>query len=408
MGTPERPRYIVYNVADESSPVRGTDDDEPGPRPRGGPGAALCLSGGGFRATLFHAGAVLRLNELGLLRTLSRVSSVSGGSITAGMLGLAWKRLDFGPDGVARNLVAEVIEPLRRLARTTIDIWAIAVGALVPTITAAGRIEAAFRTVLFGDASLADLPDDAHGPRFVINAANVQSGALFRFSRPYIADARVGLNRATGSVPLARAVAASAAFPPVLSPMVIDFDPKDFEPGPGSDLHQEPYTSRVVLSDGGIYDNLGLETVFNSHETILVSDAGVALQAQGAPAEGWARHGFRAAELLLSQTVELRKRQLLAAYEQKRRMGAYWGIRSSLASYAKNAPGLAPLGFPSDLVMALAGTPTRLAALEGPHQEALIDWGYTVCDAAIRAHVLPDAPRPARTPFRTIDEGHPS
>src|SRR6185436_3123278 len=158
MGTPERPRYIVYNVADESSPVRGTDDDEPGPRPRGGPGAALCLSGGGFRATLFHAGAVLRLNELGLLRTLSRVSSVSGGSITAGMLGLAWKRLDFGPDGVARNLVAEVIEPLRRLARTTIDIWAIAVGALVPTITAAGRIEAAFRTVLFGDASLADLP----------------------------------------------------------------------------------------------------------------------------------------------------------------------------------------------------------------------------------------------------------
>lgn len=31
------------------------------------PGLAIALSGGGFRAMLFHAGALLRLNELGLL-----------------------------------------------------------------------------------------------------------------------------------------------------------------------------------------------------------------------------------------------------------------------------------------------------------------------------------------------------
>src|SRR5258706_9526211 len=45
---------------------------------------ALCLSGGGYRAMLFHMGALLRLNDAGLLRRLARVSSVSGGSLTAG------------------------------------------------------------------------------------------------------------------------------------------------------------------------------------------------------------------------------------------------------------------------------------------------------------------------------------
>ncbi len=42
-------------------------------------GVALCLSGGGYRAMLFHLGAIIRLNELGGLKTLARVSSVSGG-----------------------------------------------------------------------------------------------------------------------------------------------------------------------------------------------------------------------------------------------------------------------------------------------------------------------------------------
>jgi NTE family protein len=46
-------------------------------------GIGLCLSGGGFRATLFHLGALRRLNELGLLShpDFLTLSSVSGGSI---------------------------------------------------------------------------------------------------------------------------------------------------------------------------------------------------------------------------------------------------------------------------------------------------------------------------------------
>src|SRR5215216_889611 len=49
-------------------------------------GVALCLSGGGFRASLFHLGALRRLNELGILSQVDVISSVSGGSIIAAHL----------------------------------------------------------------------------------------------------------------------------------------------------------------------------------------------------------------------------------------------------------------------------------------------------------------------------------
>src|SRR3712207_1443974 len=57
------------------------------------PGIGLAMSGGGFRAMLFHAGALMRLNELGLLSKIERISSVSGGSIAAGHLAVVWRAL---------------------------------------------------------------------------------------------------------------------------------------------------------------------------------------------------------------------------------------------------------------------------------------------------------------------------
>src|SRR5713101_6845273 len=71
--------------------------DEPGaPAAKGPrPGIGLCLSGGGYRAMLFHVGVLWRLNELGYLPKLDRISSVSGGSITAGALAVGWSGLRF-------------------------------------------------------------------------------------------------------------------------------------------------------------------------------------------------------------------------------------------------------------------------------------------------------------------------
>ena len=165
-------------------------------------GVALCLSGGGYRAMLFHVGVVWRLHDAGWLTRLDRVSSVSGGSITAGALALAWPRLE-----------AEGLEAGLRRARCAR--WPAArrrhVGdrRRAHPDTISERVAKAYRRHLFGDATLQDLPDH---PRFVINATSVQSGALFRFSKPYMADWRVG-RVDDPEVPLADAVAASSRVP---------------------------------------------------------------------------------------------------------------------------------------------------------------------------------------------------
>src|SRR5262249_27784312 len=97
MTAPAPPRSESRHIAPASPATPTHDDDRDGPRP----GTGLCLSGGGYRAMLFHLGALWRLNELGLLHSLQRISSVSGGSITAAVLGHRWRRLAFNRDEVA-------------------------------------------------------------------------------------------------------------------------------------------------------------------------------------------------------------------------------------------------------------------------------------------------------------------
>src|SRR5216684_3354422 len=229
-------------------PVRFLETDDPSKALR--PGIGLCLSGGGYRAMLFHLGAIWRLNELGLLRKLVRVSSVSGGSITAGILGLKWKSLTFDGANIATNLEPLVVQLIRNLADTTIDEGSIIKGILLPRETVADEIAAEYRKHLFGNATLQDLPSDVEGPRFVINATNVQTKVLWRFSKPFMGDYRVGLIR-NPTVELAIAVGASSAFPPFLSPVVLTLRPADFDTSTKGDLQVEPYTSNVVLTDGG-------------------------------------------------------------------------------------------------------------------------------------------------------------
>jgi predicted acylesterase/phospholipase RssA len=136
-------------------------------------GIALCLSGGGYRAMLFHLGGLWRLNELGLL--LDRVSAVSGGALTASALAVAWGELDFGDAGVARAFAARVVGPVRSLASRTLDRGAILLGLLLPGGTNS-RLAAAYRRYLLGSRVLADLPER---PEFVFTATDVLTGSLW-------------------------------------------------------------------------------------------------------------------------------------------------------------------------------------------------------------------------------------
>src|ERR1700693_2934541 len=70
---------------EDAAPMTNAPDNtsvEPGGRS----GIGRCLSGGGFRAALFHLGALRRLHELEILQRVRWISAVSGGSIIAGHL----------------------------------------------------------------------------------------------------------------------------------------------------------------------------------------------------------------------------------------------------------------------------------------------------------------------------------
>lgn len=360
------------------------------------PGVALCLSGGGYRAMVFHLGALIRLNEVGILNNLKRISSVSGGSITSAQLGLRWRDLKF-QSGVASNLEELIIDPIRNLASHTIDADSIIGGILTPGVSISDEIVGSYKKFLFGDSTLQDLPADTEGPRFVINATNVQSGALWRFSRPFMADYRVGtvLNP---QVPLASAVAASSAFPPILSPHILKLKNSDFVPTPAAPLQKPPFTTEVVLSDGGVYDNLGLETAWKRYKTILVSDGGGKMPPEPEPKRDWARHAFRINDIIDNQVRSLRKRQLIEAFKTGTdHDGTYWGIRSHLKDYSP----VISLSCPEDRAAELAATPTRLQRMEPEYQERLINWGYAICAAALNSHIEVPTNALIKFPYRS-------
>ena len=350
----------------------------------------LTLSGGGFRASLFHAGALWRLSELGLLSALARLSGVSGGAITLGRLAVRWEALraaGFAPQAVVR----EVVDPLRLLCGRTVDVPAVLAGLLLPCRSAGEWAAATYRRRLLGPATLQDLPDS---PRFVFNATNLSSGVGFRFSKPYAGDYRIGLiERPT--FPVALAVAASSAYPPFLSPVLLRVDPVLFARTPGADLHHRLAEDGVRLIDGGAYDNLGLEPVWKRCRTVLVSDAGAPF-ASGAPrARDWLRQATRALSIIGHQGLSQRRRALLRELATGERRGAYWGIETAIDRYA--APGRLPV--PARVSQALSRLRTRLDRFDAREQRLLINWGYAVCDAAVRSFVATGAPPPAGWPY---------
>jgi NTE family protein len=354
---------------------------------------ALCLSGGGYRAMMFHLGVLWYLGDAGYLPKLDRISSVSGGSITAGLLAIKWNQLTFDANGRATNFANAIVVPVRTMASTTIDVGGLIGGILLPGQTVGERIIKSYRKVLFGNTTLQDFPDR---PRFVLNATNVQTGALFRFSKPYIADYRIGrvLNPKTG---VAEAVAASSAFPPILSPAPIEFKHSDWSDLNTKDCGITPYTTRCVLTDGGVYDNLGIETAWKRCRRVLVSDAGGRYMAEPEPHFDWARHSIRILNTTDNQVRALRKRQVVGAFvdPDDDHTGAYFGMWVKPDDYPVHAPNLTIDAKRAD---ELARTPTRLAKMSNELQNRLINFGYGMTERAVRSYFDKDALEPQAFP----------
>jgi NTE family protein len=350
----------------------------------------LALSGGGFRAILFGLGTLWRLNDAGLLGKLDRVTSVSGGSILMGILAHRWRQLQF-EDGCASNFVPLIAESVGTFCAKTIDLDAGLAGLLVPFKTAGDLLADRYAQDLFGATMIKELPvaDGRGNPEFIFSATNLQTGRSFRFCQGMLADFRLGISRTT-NVPLAVAVAASSAWVPIFSPIILNTDPAAW--ADGDELpNLELLRKRIVLADGGICDNMGLESLIDNVDIALVSDAGAPFEIEEAPAEDHLFQLSRVRDILIDQTRVLRKRWLMAEFQAERRRGAYWGIGTLMAAYGAT-PRMIGDSTQSD---SLVNVPTRLSRLDAEQQGHLINWGYALCDVSLRARLglpLPIAP----------------
>ena len=356
-------------------------------RPRAGrEGIALCLSGGGFRAALFHAGAIRRLNELGLLSQVRTVSSVSGGSITSALLASVWRRLT-ASGAVFTNLEELFERPLRAFCRRNIRNWPLLWGRLDPrnwprllssAFSATDLLAAEYRGLL-GSTLLADLPEH---PRFVLCASNLETGVNFELSASYIGDYVLG-HAPPGDLTLAEAVAASSSFPIAFPPLVRDLDLSRFQGGdPRAVATGFRPSPRVLLTDGGVYDNMGLEPAWKTHAVVLVSDGGTPFEIRRRVRSWLVPRLSRSFQVVASQALAVRKRWLVAAYLRGVYRGAYWGLGTDVNEY--QVPGAEPPpGYSGPPLDRLRVVRTDLDRFSSAEQSVLMNHGWALAGAAL-------------------------
>jgi NTE family protein len=346
---------------------------------------------------LFHAGALMRLNELGLLSKTARISSVSGGSIASGYLACIWDQLGAADaTGAYINFKDKYVEPILGFSRQKIDVGDILTG-LVPWTSAAERLQASYGNGLFHGITLQSLPEQ---PQFIFCATNLQTGVNFRFSKPYAGDYVLG-RLANPDLPLSTAVAASSAFPPFLSPLVLMVPARSFTDWPGQSagaggiIDPEPFRARVLLTDGGVYDNHGLEPIVKRYMTLFVSDGGAPFGRTADVTTDPIRQLQRVFDISDNQVRSLRRRDLIERFKAAKqdnlqanqlasyaRLGTYWGIDTDPTK--ANPDG--SLACSPATASQLAALPTRLSDLGELHSKQLINWGYAISDRCIRTH----------------------
>lgn len=363
-------------------------------------GWCLCLSGGGFRATLFHLGAIERLNQLGILSKLSAISSVSGGSILNGLLASRWSRLKLNSNGVFDNLRQVVSDPMREFCsqdlRTRVLLGTRLNPFNWPELTrdrfsvSASFLAKAYEPLF--DARLADIPAPGPAsPRFIFCSTNVSSGACWHFhSGPgaRMGDFYTGYCDA-GNVRVSDAVAASSAFPPGFSALRLQRPPKaDIsridqwgEKRVTSAKRPSLENGEILLTDGGVYDNLGVEPVWKSYRTLLVSDAGRPFESGDKTGQGIITRLRRAADISMEQVAAVRKRWLVEQLTGDRRTGAIWTLHSRLDEF----PLTDKQGYGKDVCSAVQRIRTDLDAFSDAEIACLQNHGYSMADAAVRS-----------------------
>ncbi len=358
-----------------SSQIETIEKDKYLPSPNKIPNSiGLALSGGGFRATLFHLGAIRRLHELGILPKLTTISSVSGGSILNGFLA---SRLANSLSRGISDFSSEVAGPVRQFCSLDIRRWP-ALERLVPGLDNSLQLAHQYDEHLTEGKLLKDIPDT---PNHMFCCTDLAYGVNWTFTKQRCGDYQVGYMSPPDDWKLSTAIAASSCFPPVFKPMSLNLDPKKLQGGKATAGPVRDQCIRgMTFTDGGVYDNLALEPIWKNHEIVLSSDGG-ALFPLGAD-NGFKWEIGRFISIPETQALAVRKRWLIASFLTNKLAGTYWGIGGVPSEYGVKQ------GYSAKLAKEyIAAIRTDLDSFSEAEGSVLENHGYWLADAAIKTHV---------------------
>ena len=152
----------------------------------------------------------------------------------------------------------------------------------------------------------------------------------------------------------------------------------------------------VDVTDGGDYDNTGLEPAGKGHAVVLVSDAGGLFTEESDKGLLWRIPRYQGIQE--RQARALRKRWLIAGFNQGALDGTYWSVGGAPSRYAGTSP-----GYSKSLAReVIAEIRTDLDAFSDAEAAVLENHGYLLADAAIRRHVralMSEPIPPAAVPY---------
>lgn len=356
----------------------------------------LALSGGSYRALVFHLGVLARLASDDLLEEVSFISTVSGGSLGTALIyatnDFQWPSSQTYLNKVVpeirqflsnHNLVREIRSQLLRNPAA----WLRRGGnKLALVLTSSWGIKPSIQTI-------------ADHPRWIINATTYETRKNWRFMSRRMGDPEFGYAM-NPEVPLAVAVAASAAHP-MIGPIMIDTSPFRWEKyvqGSQKETYNiTPKYKKLLLWDGGLYDNLGTEALMKTGsklrpgvDFLIVSDASAPISVP----RYWLGYPSlrRMADIMATQVQSLRTRIIMDFLINEPTKGRYIKLghhADYILNNAKKAHDIVELS--SQTLSDERIDPVRNIKTEDTHMtyekfDLIFRHGFEVADLTLYAH----------------------
>ena len=356
----------------------------------------IALSGGGIRATVFHLGILKWMAERGALEEVKRVSSVSGASLCVGMV-YAHNNLKWPTSKEFLNIVLPSIEKVL----LTNDLQLSALWKLIFSPSYWNKKVNILAKVLENKWGVyGNLSDLMGNMMWYINCTTYETGKRFRFCKDNMGDYMIGY-AANPDIPLSDVMAASAGFPVLIGPYSLSLENYSWKPSYYAKTEWQPSSKMIHLWDGGVYDNLGLESIFKPQNggtlsdglnCIIVSNASPSIDIYNRRIGLSARNLKRLLDISMDQVAALRSRMVME-FIIRNKQGMFIKIGNSAEKIASESEcskdlkcNLMEKCLSDEEVIKIMNYPTTLRKPTESNYRLLLRHGYEVADCTYQCY----------------------